>query len=149
MANELGQAVEGSAYLNTLATISSIDMWVKPLKFVGMVLLFSGIGLALASIVRVLRWQPSRPWIKKYPNRGAMKMKIGSKTGRFVTGLIVGSLVGAAAGMIFAPRPGRETRDAVQHQTVHYVGTLRRRFERNSSANGLQDRTDAQVEVLN
>lgn len=62
IATELDQAVEGSAFLNTLSTISSIDMWLKPLKFLGMAFLLSGIGLALATIVRVLRWQSSRLW---------------------------------------------------------------------------------------
>ena len=62
IANELDQAVEGSAFLNTLSTISSIDMWAQPLKFVGMASLLSGIGLALATIVQVLRWQSSRLW---------------------------------------------------------------------------------------
>jgi gas vesicle protein len=76
-------------------------------------------------------------------------MKMGNKTGRFATGLIIGCLAGAAAGIMFAPRTGRETRDSVRHQTGHYVGTLRKRFKRNSSANGFQDRTDARAEVLN
>ena len=62
MKGELDQAVEGNAFLNTLSTISSIDMWVKPLTFLGMASLLSGIGLALATIVRVLRWQSSRLW---------------------------------------------------------------------------------------
>lgn len=62
IANELDQAAEGSALLSTLSTINSIDMWVKPLKFVGMASLLSGIGLALATIVQVLRWQSSRLW---------------------------------------------------------------------------------------
>ena len=76
-------------------------------------------------------------------------MKMGYKTGRFATGLIIGSLAGAAAGMMFAPRTGRETRDSVRHQTGHYVGALRERFKKNCSVNGLQDRTNTQVEVLN
>ncbi len=76
-------------------------------------------------------------------------MKIGNKTGRFAIGLIIGSLAGAAAGMMFAPRTGRETRNSVRRQTGHYVGTLRESFKRNCSANGLQDRTDSHVEVLN
>ncbi|MFB3097467.1 MAG: hypothetical protein ACE1ZZ_02200 [Dehalococcoidia bacterium] len=62
IANELDQAVEGSGFLNTLSTINSIGMWVNPLKFVGMASLLSGIGLALATIVRVLRWQSTRLW---------------------------------------------------------------------------------------
>ncbi len=62
IASELDQAVEGSGFLSTLSTINSIDMWVNPLKFVGMAFLLSGIGLALATIVRVLRWQSNRLW---------------------------------------------------------------------------------------
>ena len=76
-------------------------------------------------------------------------MKMRNRTGRFFTGLIIGSLAGAAAGMMFAPRPGRETRDSVRYQTGHYLGTLRESFKRNSSASRLQDRMDARVEVLN
>jgi len=76
-------------------------------------------------------------------------MKMRNKTGRFATGLIIGSLAGAAAGMMFAPSTGRETRESVRYQTGHYVGTLRKRFQRNSSASGLRDRADARVEVLN
>jgi hypothetical protein len=34
----------------------------EPFKFVGLALLLSGIGLALATIVRVLRWQANRLW---------------------------------------------------------------------------------------
>ncbi len=62
IASELDQAVEGSGFLSTLSTINSIDMWVQPLKFVGMASLLSGIGLALATIVQVLRWQSARLW---------------------------------------------------------------------------------------
>ena len=36
--------------------------WLTPFKFVGMALLFPGIGLAVATIVRVLRWQANRLW---------------------------------------------------------------------------------------
>jgi hypothetical protein len=62
IASELNPAVEGSQLLSTLSTISSIKMWLAPLKFVGMALLLSGIGLALATIVGVLRWQSQRLW---------------------------------------------------------------------------------------
>ena len=75
-------------------------------------------------------------------------MKMRNKTGRFATGLIVGSLAGAAAGMMFAPRTGRETRGSVRRQTGHYVSNLRERFKRNCSANGLQDRRDSHVEAF-
>ena len=62
IATVLDPAVEGSALLNTLSTISSIKMWLEPLKFLGMAFLLTGIGLNLATIVRVLRWQSSRLW---------------------------------------------------------------------------------------
>ena len=48
--------------LNDLGTINAIKLWLEPLKFVGMAFLFTGIGLALATIVQVLRWQSSRLW---------------------------------------------------------------------------------------
>ena len=51
-----------------------------------------------------------------------------NKMGRFVAGLIVGSLTGATAGLLFAPHFGRESRDVVRHKTGHYVDTLRERF---------------------
>ncbi len=62
IATVLDPAVEGSALLNRLSTINSIGMWLAPFKFVGMAFLLSGIGLALATIVRVLRWQSNRLW---------------------------------------------------------------------------------------
>ncbi len=62
IAGELNPAVEGSQLLGALSTISSIKMWLAPLKFIGMALLLSGIGLALATIVGILRWQSNRLW---------------------------------------------------------------------------------------
>ncbi len=62
IADELNPAVEGSQLLGALSTISSIKMWLAPLKFIGMALLLSGIGLALATIVGILRWQSNRLW---------------------------------------------------------------------------------------
>ncbi len=53
-----------------------------------------------------------------------------NKTGRLVTGLIVGSLMGGTVGLVLAPLSGRETREVVKHKTGHYVGTLRERFEK-------------------
>ena len=74
-------------------------------------------------------------------------MMMGNKTGRFVTGLIVGSLMGGTVGLLFAPRSGKETREVVRHKTGHYVGTLRERFGRSRATNRAKEHTDAQVEV--
>ena len=51
-----------SSLLADLGTINAIKLWLEPFKFVGMAFLFTGIGLALATIVRVLRWQSQRLW---------------------------------------------------------------------------------------
>ena len=60
IATQLNPAGEGSGLLADLGTINAIKLWLAPFKFVGMALLFSGIGLALATIVQVLRWQSKR-----------------------------------------------------------------------------------------
>ncbi|MCH8109784.1 MAG: hypothetical protein IIB15_06615, partial [Chloroflexi bacterium] len=49
-------------FLADLGTINAVKLWLFPLKFMGMAFLFTGIGLALATIVEVLRWQSSRLW---------------------------------------------------------------------------------------
>ena len=60
IATQLNPAGEGSGLLADLGTINAIKLWLAPLKFVGIAFLFSGIGLALATIVQVLRWQSKR-----------------------------------------------------------------------------------------
>ena len=62
IANELNTAVEGSELLRQFGTINAIKLWLTPFKFVGLAFLFTGIGLALATIVQVLRWQSNRLW---------------------------------------------------------------------------------------
>ena len=62
IATQLNPAAEGSGLLADLGTINAINLWVAPFQFVGMAVLFSGIGLALATIVQVLRWQSNRLW---------------------------------------------------------------------------------------
>jgi hypothetical protein len=42
--------------LADLETINAMKLWLALFKLVGMATLFTGIGLALATIVRVLRW---------------------------------------------------------------------------------------------
>ncbi len=70
-----------------------------------------------------------------------------NKTGRFVTGLILGSLMGGTVGLLLAPRSGRETRDVVRHKTGNYVGTLRERLGRCGANNGAKENADTHVEV--
>ena len=74
-------------------------------------------------------------------------MLMRNKTGRFVTGMVVGSLTGAAAGLLFAPRSGRETRDVVKHKTGHCLGTLWERFGRSGATNGTVKHSDSHMEI--
>lgn len=60
IATELNTAGAGSDLLDDLSIIQATKAWLVPLKFVGMAVLFSGIALALATIVQVLRFQARR-----------------------------------------------------------------------------------------
>ena len=62
IATQLNPAADGSALLGDLQTISAIGAWLAPFKFVGIAVVLTGIGQALATIVRVLRWQANRLW---------------------------------------------------------------------------------------
>ena len=48
---------------------------------------------------------------------------------KFVTGLFAGALVGAALGLLLAPKPGKETRQIVRERAGEYLGTARARAE--------------------
>ena len=46
-----------------------------------------------------------------------------AKTNKLVAGLVVGAAVGAAAGLLLAPKPGKESR----HSVVSGLGNLRQK----------------------
>ena len=63
------------------------------------------------------------------------------KGNKLVTGLVAGAAVGAIAGLLFAPKTGKEARSIVsarageiRHKTGHYVGGLRNRISRGEGA---------------
>ena len=60
IATVLNPAAAGSDTLADLGVINAVKAWLVPLKFVGMAVMFSGIALALVTIVSVLRFQASR-----------------------------------------------------------------------------------------
>ena len=60
-------------------------------------------------------------------------MKTETNNGRFAKGLVVGALVGAAAGLLLAPQPGRQTRNLIRSKTGGYAVSLRERFRRNGA----------------
>ena len=53
----IDSAPAGSDILAQLGRISAVTAWLTPFKFVGMAVLFSGIALALLTIVQILRTQ--------------------------------------------------------------------------------------------
>ena len=46
---------------------------------------------------------------------------------KFVTGMVFGAALGAAVGLLLAPRPGSETRQIVRERAVEYAGPVRER----------------------
>ena len=58
----LNPAEPGIQLLGSILTINTVNAWLTRFKFVGMALLLTGIGLALATIFRVLGWQSQRLW---------------------------------------------------------------------------------------
>jgi hypothetical protein len=57
IASELNPAQPGSALLNQLATVASFNTWLAPLRMIGMMMLFTGIIIALTTIIYNLRKQ--------------------------------------------------------------------------------------------
>ena len=68
---------------------------------------------------------------------------------KFVAGMIIGAAAGAAIGLMFAPKPGKETRHIVKdragkisNQAGGYIGSMREKVRGNKSyrtADALQD----------
>ncbi len=50
---------------------------------------------------------------------------------KFTAGLVAGALIGAAAAIVVAPTPGKETRGLIRDKTDKYVIALRDKFKRN------------------
>ena len=46
---------------------------------------------------------------------------------KFVTGMLFGAAVGAAIGLLVAPKPGSETRQLVRERATEYAGPVRER----------------------
>ena len=60
IATVLNPAIAGSETLRDLGVIKATGAWLTPLRFVGMAFMFSGIALALVTIISVLRFQAAR-----------------------------------------------------------------------------------------
>ena len=60
IATELNPASAGSDILRDLGLMNALKAWLEPFKFIGMAVLFSGIALALVTIVKVPQAQTKR-----------------------------------------------------------------------------------------
>ncbi len=72
-----------------------------------------------------------------------------AKGNKLIAGLVVGAAVGAIAGLLLAPKPGKETRKvvvtrsgALRQKTGEYVGTLRRRMRGRRGAKAVEESSD-------
>ena len=72
---------------------------------------------------------------------------------KIVVGLISGAAVGAVAGLLFAPRPGKETRDIVgiragglRQKAGAYAGSLRERVWRARGSQVVEESSNDYVE---
>lgn len=74
-------------------------------------------------------------------------MSIRNKAGRFITGLIIGSLAGAAVGVMIAPRPGKKMRHQITHKTRQHVGNLRERFLKSADTKRAPEHIDTRHSV--
>jgi YtxH-like protein len=62
--------------------------------------------------------------------------KIGMDKGGVIGGIIAGASVGALAGLLLAPKPGKETRQRVQGQANKYAVEISNRMRRNGHSGG-------------
>ena len=51
--------------------------------------------------------------------------------GRLITGIIAGGIAGAAVGLLFAPRSGKETRRVLRDKAEDGIIAFRERFGKN------------------
>ena len=60
-------------------------------------------------------------------------------TTKLITGLIAGTAVGVTAGLLFAPKPGKETRRQVATQ----AGVLRRKMRKGEKITAAEEMSNA------
>ncbi len=73
---------------------------------------------------------------------------------KLITGLVAGALVGAVAGILFAPKPGRESRGIVgakageiRNKTGVYIGTVREKIRRGRSTETVEETSENGVQT--
>ena len=72
-----------------------------------------------------------------------------------ITGLLAGAIIGAAAGILFAPKPGRETRQVVGAKAVDlrdraggYIGNIKERIRKTRGAEAVEEYSDNGIQTF-
>jgi len=72
-----------------------------------------------------------------------------------ITGLVAGAIIGAATGLLFAPKPGKETRQVVGAKAVDlrnraggYIGNLRDKIKKSRGTEPVEEYSDNGVQTF-
>ena len=76
-----------------------------------------------------------------------------SANNKLIAALTTGAVLGAAAGLLLAPNPGKETRKVVaaqsgqfRHKAGHYIGNLRGSLRRRANGGKVDDKVQVPTE---
>ena len=77
-----------------------------------------------------------------------------TSSNKLITGLLAGALVGTAAGILFAPKPGRESRvivgakaEEIRNKTGEVIGTVREKIRKSRSAETVEEPSENGVQT--
>ncbi len=77
-----------------------------------------------------------------------------TRSNKLITGLVAGALVGAAAGILFAPKPGRESRgivgakaERIRTKTGTYIGTVKQKIRKSRSTDSVEEPSENGVQT--
>lgn len=66
---------------------------------------------------------------------------------KLVVGLVAGALVGAAAGLLLAPKSGKENRKMVGERAGKAIGNVRRKFTKGRGSDIIEEHSTNGVEI--
>ena len=71
-----------------------------------------------------------------------------TSSNKLISGLAAGAIIGAAAGILFAPNPGKETRQVVGAKAVGYIGNLRGKIKKVRGTEAVEQYSDNGVQTF-
>ncbi len=77
-----------------------------------------------------------------------------TSSNKLITSLVAGALAGAVVGILFAPKPGRESREIVgakaegiRSKTGDYIGTVKEKIKRSRSEDSEEEPSENGVQT--